>query len=148
MSGADPTPEPWMVACGKEIAATDEWMYDLAVSFANVRREPPPVPLDKGDGRPTGVPARDPAYISEIVDCIKKWVPAAKPEDQPVTRGDVVQVVPELWEGRVRPRLWIVLDIDEHGYAKTGGSPDVPLSRCVRIGRARYYPDGSPVEPT
>lgn len=67
-------------------------------------------------------------------------------EFQPIRRGDVVQVDPAAWEGRVRPRLWIVLDIDEHGYAKTGGSPDVPLSRCVRIGRARYYPDGTKVE--
>lgn len=79
-----------------------------------------------------------------IADIIARHAP--KPEAQPIRRGDVVQVDPALWGGRVRPRLWIVLDIDEHGYAKTGFSPDVPLSRCVRIGRAAYYPDGTKVE--
>lgn len=82
--------------------------------------------------------------LERMAELIARHCP--DPASQPIRRGDVVQVDPAAWEGRVRPRLWIVLDIDEHGFAKTGGSPDVPLSRCIRVGRAAYYPDGTKVE--
>ncbi len=58
----------------------DEWMYDLAVTFANMRREPKAVPALTLDGKPTGLMHMDPEYLEEVVACIKRWAPGTVTE--------------------------------------------------------------------
>lgn len=68
------------------------------------------------------------------------------PESQPIRRGDVVQVVSPLGaeDFDLHPVSIVMKVVGWNAILYYGGRQ--PLSRCVRVGRARFYPDGSPVE--
>ena len=67
-----------------------------------------------------------------------------KPEDQPIRRGDVVQWLHQ-YNGATIAHTGTVTS-DFNGYICVGYSPVDKELKLVRIGRARYYPDGTPVE--
>ena len=76
---------------------------------------------------------------------------APKPEDQPIRRGDVVQ-----WTGNCHPKMVGVYYIVKHvtvekgeTYYGGGYGENYLFSTAeglIRIGRAKFYPDGSKVE--
>lgn len=67
-------------------------------------------------------------------------------ESHPIRRGDVVQIDPVASLG-CPPRALVVIAVSEDGFVKLENRPPIPLSFVVRIGRAHFYPDGTPVEP-
>jgi len=89
----------------------------------------------------------------EIAEIIARHTP--KPEDQPIRRGDVVQFV-----ANCRPKsvglTFIVehvveVDRESHFSGYTGDPADRSMhtgtsDSLARIGRAKFYPDGSKVE--
>ncbi len=76
---------------------------------------------------------------------------APKPEDQPIRRGDVVQLVANCHPKAVG-RIWIVQYVTtEQGVTTYGGNSGedylfAESADLVRIGRAKFMPDGTPVE--
>lgn len=87
---------------------------------------------------------------------------APKPEDQPIRRGDVVQVTqyaseyflecgivtevdrwPSLDQGCQLVTFQYLVLRDGRRSIETAYTPALNL---IRIGRARYYPDGTPVD--
>ena len=73
---------------------------------------------------------------------------APKPEDQPIRRGDVVQ-----WTGNCHPKMVGVYYIVKHVTVEKGenfyggdygeNSLFSTAEGLIRIGRAKFYPDGS-----
>lgn len=90
---------------------------------------------------------------SVLADVIAKHAP--KPEPQPIRRGDVVQLV-----ANCRPKSIGLTYIVEHieivegipyyagsfGDERDRSEMSAIAEALARIGRARYYPDGTPVE--
>lgn len=73
----------------------------------------------------------------------------SKPEDQPIRRGDVMQVTAK----DAHPNLLgaVFVAVGTSGFGVSGltvriGSVAVPADMLTRIGRAKFMPDGTPVE--
>lgn len=137
--GGEPRVEGWMRRAGLEISC-----LDLDGEFHRLMREQ--------ELRPEQVPPR---LMNLLASIIAKHAPVP----QPIRRGDVVQFArgytPPAWQSGYLPgndafnpgdfeQVHDVLD----GAFVVAEAPDVPipLDAVVRIGRARYYPDGTPVE--
>lgn len=117
LSDEEPKPEPWMVACGKEIAFGRDLDLD------------------------------DDEYAVLAASAIAAHTP--KPEDQPIRRGDVVQCVRNGDDPRYGPIVGetrVVTRVSKDGWLHFDTSFFHDPSRFTRIGRAKYMPDGTPVE--
>lgn len=93
----------------------------------------------------------------QAVDAFAKWLAyhAPKPESQPIRRGVVVQAIDSVMSSRGAKEAHVLAcevyvagrSCPETGRIYVFGFfGDFPASNFVRIGRARYYPDGTVVE--
>ena len=82
--------------------------------------------------------------VTRISHAIRQHLPTIEAME-PIRRGDVVQIDPTGSMG-CRPKTHVVTGVSEDGFVGLHNAPPVPISFVARIGRARYYPDGTPVE--
>ncbi len=65
---------------------------------------------------------------------------------EPIRRGDVVQIVDEKVDLSCRNYTFVVTDVSPFGLWGFDAERPIALEWCIRIGRAKFYPDGTPVE--
>lgn len=111
-----------------------QWMRDAASELGNLdiddfQREAL-TECDRDEDRANAL------MLERLAGVIAKHAPKSEP--QPIRRGDVVQSIHF-------GHLYIVQSVGDDLLAMTCGNY-VSRDNVTRIGRARYYPDGTPVE--
>ncbi len=164
----DVKPEPWMVACAREIVFGCDLGLDddeYAVLAAKVIAVHAPKSNDQPKERTPNwhlnrayallfkASLTDPVAgeASAMIEDASRLL-VGKDEPQPIRRGDVVQCIirKDADDPRYGPFVgdtYVVVRVNDGGWLQLGHMSFVSdPTRFVCIGRAKFYPDGTPVE--